>query len=97
MIYEHNKDKYYYHFGDIDPDGFFILENLKEKTSIPFKSYKMSVQELEQYSSYIKPLEQNDITKANSLSSKGLYLDEMNHMLKNNCKLEQEIISWLEN
>ena len=97
LIYEHNKDKDYYHFGDIDPDGFFILENLKTKTSIPFKSYKMSVQELEQYSAYIKPLEQNDITKANSLSSKGLYLDEVNHMLKNNCKLEQEIISWLEN
>lgn len=97
LIYEHNKDKDYYHFGDIDPDGFFILENLKVKTNIPFKSYKMSVQELEQYSAYIKPLEQNDITKANSLSSKGLYLDEVNHMLKNNCKLEQEIISWLEN
>lgn len=97
LIYEHNKDKDYYHFGDIDPDGFFILENLKAKTNIPFKSYKMSVQELEQYSAYIKPLEQNDITKANSLSSKGLYLDEVNHMLKNNCKLEQEIISWLEN
>ena len=95
LIYEHNKDKDYYHFGDIDPDGFFILENLKEKTNIPFKSYKMSVQELEQYSAYIKPLEQNDITKANGLISKGYYLEEINYMLKNNCKLEQEIISWM--
>lgn len=97
LIYEHNKNKDYYHFGDIDPDGFFILENLKAKTNIPFKSYKMSVQELKQYSAYTKSLEQNDIIKANSLISKGLYLDEMNHMLKNNCKLEQEIVSWLEN
>lgn len=96
LIYEHNKDKDYYHFGDIDPDGFFILENLKAKTNIPFTSYKMSVQELEHYSAYTKSLEQNDITKANGLISKGYYLEEMNFMLKNNCKLEQEIISWME-
>lgn len=95
LIYEHNKNKDFYHFGDIDPDGFFILENLKAKTNIPFTSYKMSVQELEHYSAYTKSLEQNDITKANGLISKGYYLEEMNFMLKNNCKLEQEIISWM--
>lgn len=96
LVYEQNKDKVYFHFGDIDPDGFHILENLKIKTGIPFVGYKMSCSELEAYSAYTKTLEQNDITKANSLISQGLYVDEMNYMLQNNCKLEQEIISWLE-
>lgn len=55
----------------------------------------MSVRELDKYSIYTKSLEQNDRTKANSLISKNLYLEEMNYMLKNSCKLEQEIVSWL--
>lgn len=96
LIYEWNKEKKYYHFGDIDPDGFLILENLKAKTEIPFLSYKMSVTELKKYAEYTKSLEENDIIKANGLISKGYYREEMNYMLKNNCKLEQEIISWIE-
>lgn len=96
LVYANNSDKEYFHFGDIDPDGFLILKNLKINTGIPFSSYKMSVTELKEYSEYTKSLEQNDITKANGLISKGYYLEEMNYMLKNNCKLEQEIISWLE-
>ena len=96
LIYEQNKNKEYFHFGDIDPDGFMILENLKAKTRIPFSKYKMSCSELQKYEAYTKPLEKNDITKANSLITKGLYLDEMSYMIENNCKLEQEIISWME-
>ena len=96
LIFEQNKNKKYFHFGDIDPDGFFILENLKAKTKIPFSPYKMSCTELQKYSAYTKALEENDITKAKTLIAKGLYVDEMNYMLKNNCKLEQEIVSWLE-
>lgn len=96
LIYRQNKNKSYYHFGDIDPDGFLILENLRSKTLIPFNSYKMSCSELKTYSLYTKMLEQNDISKANSLISRGLYLEEMKYMLNRNCKLEQEIISWLE-
>jgi len=96
LIYENNKSKKYHHFGDIDPDGFLILENLKRKTEIPFSEYKMSISELKKYSPYVKPLEENDIRKANGLISQGLYLDTMKYMLENNCKLEQEIISWMD-
>ncbi|MBR1624038.1 MAG: hypothetical protein IJ675_09065 [Pseudobutyrivibrio sp.] len=28
LIYHNNSDKKWYHFGDIDPDGFYILEHL---------------------------------------------------------------------
>ncbi|MBP3773712.1 MAG: DUF2399 domain-containing protein [Treponema sp.] len=93
-IYSQNTDKEYYHFGDIDPDGFFILKNLCAKTNINFKPYKMGVIELEKYTAFAKPLEENDITKAKSLIEEGLYVDVLNYMLENNIKLEQEIISW---
>ncbi len=96
LIFDQNKSKEYFHFGDIDPDGFLILENLKAKTKIPFSRYKMSYTELHKYSAYTKVLEENDTAKAKTLIAKDLYLDEMNYMLKNNCKLEQEIVSWLE-
>ena len=95
-IYRQNADKAYYHFGDIDPDGFFILENLRTKTHIDFKPYKMGIQELEKYAAFVKPLEENDIIKAKSLISKGRYAELLDYMLQHNCKLEQEIISWKE-
>lgn len=93
-IYSQNAEKEYFHFGDIDPDGFYILENLRSKTSIPFKPYKMGISELEKYSDYSKPLEENDILKAKALIDKGHHKEIMEYMLKHNQKLEQEIISW---
>ena len=33
-----NPDKIWKHFGDIDPDGFYIIENLSRKTGIDFKN-----------------------------------------------------------
>lgn len=93
-IYQQNTNKAYYHFGDIDPDGFFILGNLQKKTHIDFIPYKMGIEELEKYSDFSKTLEENDITKANSLIEKGKFIEIMNYMLENNIKLEQEIISW---
>lgn len=93
-IYQQNSNKEYYHFGDLDPDGFFILENLQKKTHIDFKPYKMGIEELKKYSVFSKTLEGNDITKANSLIEKGKFVEIMNYMLENNIKLEQEIISW---
>lgn len=92
-IYIQNSSKEYFHFGDIDPDGFLILENLCSKTNIDFKPYKMGISELQEYSSFGKTLEKNDITKANSLIDKGKYTDIMSYMLENNLKLEQEIVS----
>lgn len=93
-IYSQNAEKEYFHFGDMDPDGFYILENLRSKTSISFKPYKMGISELEKYSDYTKTLEENDILKAKALIDKGLHKEIMEYMLKHNQKLEQEIISW---
>ena len=95
-IYRQNAEKEYFHFGDIDPDGFYILGNLRSKTNIPFKPYKMGISELEKYSDYTKTLEENDILKAKALIDKGHHKEIMEYMLKHNQKLEQEIISWKE-
>ena len=95
-IFRQNSNKEYYHFGDIDPDGFFILDNLRSKTQIDFKAYKMGIAELQKYSSYTKPLEENDLRKAKSLIAKEKYTEILDYMLKHNVKLEQEIISWKE-
>ena len=93
-IHNQNPNKAYYHFGDIDPDGFFILDNLRSKTQIDFTAYKMGIAELQKYSDFSKPLEQNDITKAKSLIARGKYVEVLGYMLQKNLKLEQEIISW---
>ncbi|MDE5931969.1 MAG: DUF2220 domain-containing protein, partial [Lachnospiraceae bacterium] len=42
-------DADYYHFGDIDVGGFLIYEDLCQKTGIPFKRYKMDLDNLIQY------------------------------------------------
>ena len=91
-IFCQNPGKAYYHFGDIDPDGFFILENLRTKTNIDFKAYKMGISELKKYSGFTKPLEKNDLTKASTLIEKGLYKEVLDYMISHNQKLEQEII-----
>jgi hypothetical protein len=83
----------WFHFGDIDPDGFLIMERLKNRTGISFEPYHMGIHDLEKYRAYTKPLEKNDITKAHHLIERGLYTDIMKYMLDNNVKLEQEIIS----
>ena len=95
-IYNYNSNKQYYHFGDIDPDGFYILENIRKKTNIDFKPYKMGIAELNRYSDYTKNLEKNDITKAKTLIEKGNFTEILEFMINLNIKLEQEIISWKE-
>lgn len=95
-IFSQNPDKAYYHFGDIDPDGFFILENLRNKTNIDFKPYKMGTEELKKYAAFTKPLEKNDIAKARTLLQNGKHTDAVHYMLTHNQKLEQEIVSWKE-
>ena len=94
-IAENNSGVLWFHFGDIDPDGYFILKNLIKKTGISFVPLYMDVQQLKNYKQYCKPLEKNDMVKANSLLKIHFYDEVMEFMLANNCKLEQEIISWL--
>ena len=48
-IYKDNKYCEYLHEGDIDIYGFLILENLKEKTGIPFKPLNMDVDTLKRF------------------------------------------------
>lgn len=93
---DNNQRKQWYHFGDLDPDGFYILLNLREKTRINFLPAYMSLEYLIKYQKYSKSLEKNDITKAQTLLEASEFADIMQYMLDHNCKLEQEIISWLE-
>ncbi len=88
-------EKRWLHFGDIDPDGFYILESLRRGTGIDIRPLWMGIEELKAYAIYGKSLEENDRTKAKNLLSNGKYTDVVSYMLENNLKLEQEIISWM--
>ena len=92
-LYEHNKDKEYRHFGDIDAGGFYILEHLKRKTGIPFVSLNMNIVTLEKYMEHTKKLTVNDRKRLEMLFNK-LENDRevVEFMLDNDCKLEQEAV-----
>lgn len=92
-IAEENPGKEWFHFGDIDPDGFYILEHLKHGTGIDIIPLLMGSEQLEVYKKYCKPLNENDLAKANNLIQKGCYVNVLQYMLRYNCKLEQEIVS----
>ena len=94
-IAQQNKGIQWFHFGDFDPDGFLIIEHLKAKTGIAFSPIHMGRSELEQYSKYGRGMEENDRKKARSLIEKGMYTEEMSFMLEQDCKIEQEIVSWM--
>lgn len=93
-IVDDNPQKEWLHFGDIDPDGFLILHNLRTKTGINFKPYYMGITELINFKKYCQPLEENDIVKAKAMAEKQMFSEIAQFVLDNNCKLEQEIISW---
>lgn len=95
-IYKKNTALRWIHFGDIDPDGFYILEHLKRGTGIDVEPMYMSKTYLEKYNQFTKPLTENDCKKANRLLQDGKYCEIMKYMLDTGVKLEQEIISWLE-
>lgn len=87
----------WYHFGDLDPDGLAIAGHLIRKTGLPFQLCAMGVQELRRFQTYAKPLEAPDRAKAEAMIKQGSsYTGILRYMLENNCKLEQEIISWQE-
>ena len=99
-IYSDNKSKAYFHMGDLDVYGFLILENLKEKTGIPFKPLMMDVKTLERFykAGIYKDLTTTD--KKVILEKKDTkliaYTDVLMFMLDNNCKVEQESIKAVE-
>jgi len=92
-IQEGNPEVTFYHFGDIDAGGFYILQHLKNKTGIDFKPYKMDIETLEKYRSYWKPLSENDHRRLNNLFE-GEFGETVKYMLENNCKLEQEAVEF---
>lgn len=94
-IYDINSSLEWHHFGDIDPDGFYIIENLRRGTEIDFRPVYMDIDILKQYKTYAKPLTDHDIRKANALLNYEMYADIMRYMLDVGKKLEQEIVSWL--
>lgn len=94
-IYNTNPGLTWYHFGDIDPDGFYIIENLRRGTKIDFNPVYMDIEVLKRYKIYTKPLTDNDIRKAKALVYNEMYCDVMNYMLDTGKKLEQEIVSWM--
>ena len=95
-IYDANPGIVWQHFGDIDPDGFYIVENLRKGTGIDFRPVFMEASILNRYLAYAKPLTERDRRKARSLLSKEMYSDVARYMLDTGRKLEQEIVSWME-
>lgn len=89
--HKQNPNVKYYHFGDIDAGGFYILEHLKRETGVGFIPYKMNIDTLKKHIKYTKPLTDNDrVRLSNLLNSQ--YKEVITYMLENNCKLEQESI-----
>ncbi len=90
-MYQQNPNVDYFHFGDIDAGGFYILEHLKKQTGVDFKPFRMDTETLIAYSEYTKPLTENDRDRLSRLinSEHGRVIK---YMLENNCKLEQEAI-----
>jgi len=88
----------YSHFGDIDIGGFKIHKDLVDSTGIDFGMYKMGISELDdsRYEKCLCELSDNDRENSKSLMNDSRYNVVVNHMLKNNIKLEQEIIALLD-
>jgi len=91
MLYSCNPDKEYYHYGDIDAGGFYILLHLRNKTGISFKPFNMDAETLKANMKYTKKLSDNDKKRLSNLL--GNEFDEViQYMLANDCKLEQEAL-----
>ena len=90
-IYENNPDKKYYHYGDIDAGGFYILLDLRRKTGITFTPLNMDLGTIKKYKDFTKKLTENDRTRLKYLLG-GEFDEVINYMLENDCKLEQEAI-----
>lgn len=91
-IHQQNSQIAFYHFGDIDAGGFYILEHLKRQTGVDFIPFKMDIETLEAHKKYTKKLTENDKKRLTKLVD-SQYHKVINYMLENNCKLEQEAVN----
>lgn len=95
MLHDFDNSISFYHVGDIDVGGFYILNHLIADTKIPFRARKMDIDTLAQYKDYVCDLTTEDRKRLKDL--KGIealkeYEDIFDYMLENNMKLEQENI-----
>lgn len=90
-LYVFEPDSRYFHKGDLDPYGFLILENLKEKTGIPFEPMEMDLDTLCRchQAGHFRPLDEAD---RKAITSPALieYQPIFQYMIQHNCKIEQE-------
>lgn len=89
QLYSWNPDIKYFHYGDIDAGGFYILQHLRRKTGVPFASLHMDVSTLKSGLLYAKKLTENDRKRLRKLLG-GEFDEVIEYMLENDCKLEQE-------
>lgn len=90
-LYVFEPDARYFHKGDLDPYGFLILENLKDKTGIPFKPLEMDLDTLRRCycAGHFRPLDEAD-RKAIDSPALVEYQPILQYMIQHNCKIEQE-------
>lgn len=95
IVYMSNSNACYLHFGDIDAGGFWIHHNLCEITGVNFELFSMSADELQnkEFASSLHELTGNDRGRLQELMKNDVYGDVVQYMLRNNVKLEQEIVS----
>jgi len=94
-IFEKYPNARYYHFGDIDAGGMWIYRNLVEKTGIPFMPLMMGINELEEHSTLLKKLSENDRVRLEKMKDDVnfiIFRDTIDYMLEHNVKLEQELL-----
>lgn len=94
-IYDFNTKISFYHFGDIDCNGFTILIHLMKETQIDIKPYLMNKEILLKYIKHSDPLTNSDENKLNLFLTKKEYepfYEVIKAMLLHRCKLEQEAI-----
>lgn len=94
MAYASRPDAMFLHHGDLDPYGFLILENLKQKTGIPFIPTGMDLATLQTcfQAGHYRPLTAED---RKTMQSPMLYAyrEIFDFMQEHNCKVEQESLA----
>lgn len=96
-IYQYSPNFNFYHSGDIDAGGFYILNHLINKTTINFIAKNMDIVTLKKYKKYTKQLSSEDKKRLNNLKCQRNmknYLEVIDYMISNNIKLEQENIDY---
>jgi hypothetical protein len=87
----------FHHWGDIDLGGFRILNHLRQKTGIPFKSYLIYLETLERYIEFGKVIENKGYLESlREMAGKEEYeefAEVIGVMVEKRVRLEQEVVS----